>query len=221
MWDTRPTWEERAGALGVDSDRPLPASGPCLLSSSPGPYAEAVLSYVLWLTVGLFLTRVPEAYSLLRKVPCLPGVDSHCSREWLRVLKTKRRSGCPSTTIDRPGSPRGPWGLPGAEHGGWPQGWLGMLTQAGSILTVWRGARSGVIRVSLALLLTLPTLSPPLCWHTGLGSSLHTPSLWCPGTRTLRTSHQNKAVLSEPPWDNGAASAERTAGLARRVFGVH
>ena len=213
MWDTRPTWEERAGALGVDSDRPLPVSGPCLLSSSPGPDAEAVLSYVLWLTVGLFLTRVPEAYSVLRKVPCLPGVDSHCSREWLRVLKTKRRSSCPSTTIDRPGSPQGPWG--------WPQGWLGMLTQAGSILTVWRGARSRVLRVSLALLLTLPTLSPPLCWHTGLGSSLHTHSLWCPGTRTLRTSHQNKAVLSEPTWNNGAASAERTAGLARGMFCVH
>ena len=213
MWDTRPTWEERAGALGVDSDRPLPVSGPCLLSSSPGPDAEAVLSYVLWLTVGLFLTRVPEAYSVLRKVPCLPGVDSHCSREWLRVLKTKSRRSCPSTTRDRPGSPQGPWG--------WPQGWLGMLTQAGSILTVWRGARSRVLRVSLALLLTLPTLSPPLCWHTGLGSSLHTHSLWCPGTRTLRTSHQNKAVLSEPTWNNGAASAERTAGLARGMFCVH
>lgn len=70
LWDTRSTWEEHARALAVDPDQPLPAGGPCLMSSSPGPDAEAALSCVPWLTVVLFLvTHAPEAYSLLGRVP--------------------------------------------------------------------------------------------------------------------------------------------------------
>lgn len=156
--------------------------------------------YVPWLTVVLFLvTHMPEAYSLLGRVPV-------CVWSGLLVLgngsvsfKTKSRSSCPSTAIDSRGNPQGPWGLPGAEHGGWPQGWsLTLLTQPGSILTVWGGARSGVSRVSSAF----PVLAP------GSGAFPAPPSLWCPGTGTLRHSHQNRPVLSEPAWNRGAAPAD-------------